>query len=55
LYFTTDEVDTLAERLRRRGVVFRADVADTPWGTREFSVVDDQGHVLCFGQGSDGD
>jgi catechol 2,3-dioxygenase-like lactoylglutathione lyase family enzyme len=52
LYFTTDEVDADAKRLKRNGVVFRQEVTDTPWGMREFSVVDNQGHVLCFGQGS---
>jgi catechol 2,3-dioxygenase-like lactoylglutathione lyase family enzyme len=50
LYFTTDDVDSEAERLRHKGVVFREDVADTPWGTREFSILDNQGHVLYFGQ-----
>ena len=50
LYFTTDDVEAEAQKLRRNGVVFRREVADTPWGTREFWVVDNQGHVLCFGQ-----
>ena len=53
LYFTTDDVDAEAQKLRRNGVVFRGEVADTPWGTREFWVIDNQGHVLCFGQGSE--
>ena len=50
LYFTTDDVDAQATRLERNGVVFRQQVTDTAWGTREFLVVDNQGHVLCFGQ-----
>jgi catechol 2,3-dioxygenase-like lactoylglutathione lyase family enzyme len=50
LYFTTDDVDAEARMLRRNGVALRDEVADTAWGTREFSVVDNQGHVLCFGQ-----
>lgn len=50
VYFTTDDVDGEARRLRRNGVVLRDDVADTPWGTREFSLLDPQGHVLHFGQ-----
>jgi catechol 2,3-dioxygenase-like lactoylglutathione lyase family enzyme len=50
LYFTTDNVDGEAQRLRSNGVVLREDVVDTPWGTREFSVLDSQGHVLYFGQ-----
>jgi catechol 2,3-dioxygenase-like lactoylglutathione lyase family enzyme len=54
LYFTTDDVDAEARKLKWKGVVFRAEVADMPWGTREFYVVDDQGHVLCYAQSSDG-
>jgi catechol 2,3-dioxygenase-like lactoylglutathione lyase family enzyme len=53
LYFTTDDVDAEAQKLKRNGVVFRQEVADTPWGMREFWVIDNQGHVLCFGQGSE--
>jgi uncharacterized glyoxalase superfamily protein PhnB len=50
LYFPTDDVDAEAQRLQRNGVVLREVVADTEWGTREFWVDDNQGHVLCFGQ-----
>jgi catechol 2,3-dioxygenase-like lactoylglutathione lyase family enzyme len=50
LYFPTDDVEADARRLRRNGVVFREEVTDTEWGTREFWVEDDQGHSLCFGQ-----
>lgn len=50
LYFPTDEVDALAQRLQRNGVVLREAVTDTEWDTREFSVEDNQGHVLYFGQ-----
>lgn len=52
LYFTTDDVDGEAQRLRRNGVSLREDVANTPWGTREFSVLDNQGHLGCFEQGA---
>jgi len=50
LYFTTDDVESEAARLKQKGVSFHRDLADTPWGTREFAVFDDQGHVLYFGQ-----
>jgi catechol 2,3-dioxygenase-like lactoylglutathione lyase family enzyme len=50
LYFSTDDVDADAKRFKNNGVTFTHELADTPWGTREFSIVDDQGHVLCFGQ-----
>ncbi len=51
LYFQTTDVEADAQRLRAHGVLFRHEIADTPWGTREFSIVDPDGHVLYFGQG----
>ena len=48
LFFEVDDADAAAERLRRSGVTFHKDPAETAWGTREFYVLDDQGHVLCF-------
>lgn len=54
LYFPTSDVDAEAERLRGHGVRFRKKVADTEWGTREFYVLDHDGHTLCFGQPSSG-
>jgi catechol 2,3-dioxygenase-like lactoylglutathione lyase family enzyme len=53
LYFTTDDVDGEAQRLRRNGVLLQGDIANTPWGTREFWVLDNQGHLLCFGQAAE--
>ena len=50
LYFPTDDVDALAQRLQQNGVVLREGVADTKWDTREFWIEDNQGHLLCFGQ-----
>jgi catechol 2,3-dioxygenase-like lactoylglutathione lyase family enzyme len=50
LYFPIDDADAEALRLRRNGVMLREGVVDTQWGTREFWVDDNQGHVLCFGQ-----
>ena len=50
LYFGTDDVDGAAAALRAKGVPLVHDVHDTPWGTREFTIVDDQGHTLYFGQ-----
>jgi hypothetical protein len=31
-------------------VRLEAPPADTPWGTREFVILDDQGHTLYLGQ-----
>ena len=50
LYLETDDVAALATALRAKGVRLVKEVHDTPWGTREFAVHDDQGHTLYFGQ-----
>jgi catechol 2,3-dioxygenase-like lactoylglutathione lyase family enzyme len=50
LYFETDDVAAAAEMLTKRGVLLVTGVHDTPWGTREFVIKDDQGHTLYFGQ-----
>lgn len=50
LYFETDDADGAVEAFKLRGVRAVRDVHDTPWGTREFVVKDDQGHTLYFGQ-----
>lgn len=50
LYLETDDAAAEAARLKSRGVRFRQELEDTDWGTREFYVYDDQGHVLCVGQ-----
>ena len=50
LYFETDDVMAAADRLRLAGVRFEREVHETPWGTREFVIKDDQGHTLYFGQ-----
>jgi catechol 2,3-dioxygenase-like lactoylglutathione lyase family enzyme len=50
LYFQTPDVNAAADACRRAGVPLATDVHQTPWGTREFMVRDDQGHTLYFGQ-----
>lgn len=50
LYLETDDAAATAAALRERGVPFVKDLHETPWGTREFAVKDDQGHTLYFGQ-----
>jgi catechol 2,3-dioxygenase-like lactoylglutathione lyase family enzyme len=50
LYFDTEGIAATADALRRRGVAFVKDLHETPWGTREFAVKDDQGHILYFGE-----
>ena len=50
LYFETDDVDAVADRLKANGVPLLKDVHDTEWQTREIVLHDDQGHTLYFGQ-----
>jgi catechol 2,3-dioxygenase-like lactoylglutathione lyase family enzyme len=50
LYLETDDAAATAEALIDRGVRLVKDVHDTPWGTREFVIKDDQGHTLYVGE-----
>ena len=50
LYLETDDVAAAVAALERNGVRPTRGVHDTPWGTREFVIEDDQGHTLYFGQ-----
>jgi len=50
LYFEVDSASEAAEVLRRNGVSLVREVQDTAWGTREFTIKDDQGHTLYFGE-----
>jgi catechol 2,3-dioxygenase-like lactoylglutathione lyase family enzyme len=50
LYFQTEGVAAFADQLKTNGVDLVEDVHETPWGTREFVVHDDQGHTLYFGE-----
>jgi catechol 2,3-dioxygenase-like lactoylglutathione lyase family enzyme len=50
LYFAVDDAAAAADRLTQNGVPLVKPLHDTPWGTREFVIRDDQGHTLYFGQ-----
>jgi catechol 2,3-dioxygenase-like lactoylglutathione lyase family enzyme len=50
LYLETDDAQATAAAIRANGVPLVTDVHDTPWGTREFVIKDDQGHTLYFGE-----
>lgn len=50
LYFDTPDIEAAADAVRRAGVALLRDVHETPWGSREFVIRDDQGHTLYFGQ-----
>ena len=50
LYLQTTDVMATAGALKESGVHLVKDVHETPWGTREFVIKDDQGHTLYFGE-----
>ena len=50
LYLEVDNADEAAAALAGKGVRPVKPVTDTPWGTREFVILDDQGHTLYLGE-----
>lgn len=50
LYLLCDDAAALAQQLKSNGVALATDVHETPWGTYEFVLRDDQGHTLYFAQ-----
>ena len=50
LYLETDDVRAAAAALKANGVPMVKDVHETPWGTREIVIKDDQGHTLYLGE-----
>lgn len=49
-YVTVDGIDTLHRELVSKGVPFVQDIADKPWGMREFGVRTPDGHRVMFGE-----
>jgi catechol 2,3-dioxygenase-like lactoylglutathione lyase family enzyme len=50
LYLETPNAQQAADALKSAGIRFVKELHDTPWGTREFAITDDQGHTLYFGE-----
>ena len=50
LYLETNDVRAAAAALEANGVPIVKDVHETPWGTREVVIKDDQGHTLYLGE-----
>jgi len=50
LYFGTDDIAALAETMKKGGIALVKDVHETPWGTKELVIKDNQGHTLYFGE-----
>ena len=50
LYLETNDIVAESAALKANGVPLVKDVHDTPWGTREVVIKDDQGHTLYLGE-----
>ena len=50
LYLEVDDAGEVAKALARKGMRLTKPLTDTPWGTREFVIKDDQGHTLYVGE-----
>jgi catechol 2,3-dioxygenase-like lactoylglutathione lyase family enzyme len=50
LYLETSDVAAAAAALKANGISLVKDVHETPWGTKEVVIKDDQGHTLYLGQ-----
>lgn len=50
LYLETDDANALAAAIEAKGGALVKPVHETAWGTREFVLRDDQGHILHFGE-----
>ncbi len=47
-YFIVDNVEVLHAEIRDRGIQPEEEPTDTPWGTREMTIVDPDGNRLRF-------
>ena len=50
LYFPTNDVRAMAQNLKARGVAFLTELHDTDYSSSEFSIADNQGHILYFSE-----
>ena len=53
LYFPTNDVETKAAELQKIGIMPRNGINTTEWGSKEFSITDNQGHILYFAENPD--
>lgn len=49
-YLRVDDVDAYHAELRAKSVSFVRDIADQPWGMREFGITTPDGHRIMIGQ-----
>ena len=52
-YINCEDIDSLFQAYKKSGVLFSQEVADKPWGIREFGIVTPEGHRIMFGQDLD--
>ncbi len=50
LYFETDEVEAVEQRLKAAGMEFIHPVCEQPWGQRVMRLYDPDGHVVEIGE-----
>lgn len=50
LYIGVEGIAAFADELQARGIPFVEALHATAWNTREFVILDDQGHTLYFGE-----
>jgi len=49
-YVNCEDIDELYEEYKDRQVDFTQEVADKPWGLREFGIRTPEGHRIMFGE-----
>jgi len=50
LYLETDDAPGMIAALAEKGIDPVTPLHETDWGTREFAILDDQGHTIYFGE-----
>ncbi len=50
IFFPTENLFAKARKLARHGIKLITPIAETPWGTREFSICNNPGHSLYFSE-----
>jgi len=51
IYFFVEDADRVFEFLKKQNVEIIKDIELTPWGTREFSIREINGHIFRIGHG----
>jgi catechol 2,3-dioxygenase-like lactoylglutathione lyase family enzyme len=50
LYFETDEIETIQQRLKQAGIEFIHEIQLQPWGQRVMRLYDPDGHIVEIGE-----